>query len=286
MRNLCNSLGWSPPSDDRDLADFLFEKLTGFGPLELLIQSISGNAVPLVELQRRLFGDSPFAERATAALLALATFAKRQHDKRVLLPTRLHMFFRGLPALFACVNPLCGHAREHHPHPILGRLHTHARERCHCGGRVYELATHRECGTAFLRGYMDGPHGDFLWHLPSGPLREGHQAPLLEVQFLVDGEPHRDETDQCTAAWLDIRSGRLLYQRPADAAGFREVYLPGGGAGKASGAFVNSQHRPVGLLNDEALLLHFSRVAARPALAAHRRAVERELRTVANAVSS
>jgi ATP-dependent helicase YprA (DUF1998 family) len=32
--------------------------------------------------------------------------------KRVLLPTRLHMFFRGLPALFACVNPRCEHVRE------------------------------------------------------------------------------------------------------------------------------------------------------------------------------
>ena len=55
---------------------------------------------------------------------------------------------------------------------------------------------------------------------------------------------------------------------------------------KASGAFVNSQQRPVGLLNDEALLLHFSRVAVPAALSAHRRAVERELRTVAKAVSS
>jgi hypothetical protein len=55
---------------------------------------------------------------------------------------------------------------------------------------------------------------------------------------------------------------------------------------KASGAFVNSQHCPVGLLNDEALLLHFSRVAVPPALTAHRRAVERELRTVGRAASS
>ncbi len=230
VSGLCQALGWKLPSESIDLADFLFEKLTGFGPLELLIQSVSGTAIPLEELQSRLFGDTPFAERATAALLALATFAKRQHDKRVLLPTRLHIFFRGLPALFACANPRCEHVRERHPKPMLGRLHTHARERCACGGRVYELATHRECGTAFLRGYMDGPHGDFLWHLPSGPLREGHQAPLLEVELLVEGDPHRDETDQCTTAWLDIRSGRLLYQTPADATGFRQVYLPGGGA--------------------------------------------------------
>lgn len=230
VTDLCRALGWNAPLEDADLADFLFDKLTAFGPLELLIQSVSGTAMPLEELQTRLFGSSAAAEPAAGALLAIATFAKRQHDRRVLLPTRLHMFFRGLPALFACVNPRCEHVREGHTRHILGRLHTHARERCECGGRVYEFATHRECGTAFLRGYMEGPHGDFLWHLPSGPLREGHQTPLLEVEVLVEGEPHRDETDQCTTAWLDIRSGRLLYQAPAESIGFREVYLPGAGA--------------------------------------------------------
>jgi hypothetical protein len=55
---------------------------------------------------------------------------------------------------------------------------------------------------------------------------------------------------------------------------------------KASGAFVNSQHRAVGLLNDEALLLHFSQVAVPRALAAHQRAVEHELRRAAKMVSS
>jgi DEAD/DEAH box helicase/MrfA Zn-binding domain/Helicase conserved C-terminal domain len=233
---LCIALGWDAPADSADLGDFLFHRLTGFGPLELLIDRVSGTAIPLAELQNRLFGNSGSAERAMAALLALATFAKRQHDQRVLLPTRLHMFFRGLPALYACVNPNCDHVRESHHRHILGRLHTHARERCECGARVYELATHRECGTAFLRAYMNGPHGNFLWHLPSGRLREGQETPLLEVEILVDGEPHRDETDQCTTAWLDVRSGRVLYQAPPDTNGFREVYLPCDGAewGKAA----------------------------------------------------
>lgn len=85
---------------------------------------------------------------------------------------------------------------------------------------MYELLTHRECGIAFLRGYTDGPHGDFLWHVPSGPLREGHQALLTEIEFLVDGEPHRDQADRCLTAWLDIRSGRLLHQAPTNADGF------------------------------------------------------------------
>jgi len=227
--NLCRAIGWQQPAPDRDLADFLFERLTGFGPAERLIRIVAGTAVPLPELEQSLFSSSLLAQRATAALIAIATYARRQSDKRVLLPTRLHMFFRGLPALFACVNPACSHVRERHQNPILGRLHTHARERCDCGARVYELETHRECGTAFLRGYMDGPHGDFLWHLPSGPLREGHQVPLIEVELLVDGEPHHDQADRCITAWLDMRSGRLLHQPPANAAGFRRVFLPDAG---------------------------------------------------------
>jgi ATP-dependent helicase YprA (DUF1998 family) len=224
VAGLCHTLRWDQPVPSRDLADFLYERLIGFGPAELMIESIAGTAMPLPELERTIFGQTPFAERATAALIALATFAQRQRDRRVLLPTRLHMFFRGLPALFACSNPECDHARERSPQAILGRLHTHARERCQCGSRVYELATHRECGTAFLRGYLDGPRGDFLWHLPSGILREGHQAPLTEVELLLDGEPHHDQADRCLPVWIDIRSGRVFHQEPDDTTGFRRAY--------------------------------------------------------------
>jgi hypothetical protein len=69
-----------------------------------MIDSVAGTALPLPELERTIFGETPLAERATAALIALATFAQRQRDRRVLLPTRLHMFFRGLrPCLPASI---------------------------------------------------------------------------------------------------------------------------------------------------------------------------------------
>jgi ATP-dependent helicase YprA (DUF1998 family) len=224
--DLASTLNWPPLVDTDDLADFLFHRLSGFGPLELLIQSVSGAALALHELESRLFSHSPVASQATAVVIALATYARRASDQRVLLPTRLHMFFRGLPGLFACSDASCSQARDNSPDRILGRLHTHLREGCGCGARVYELLTHRECGTAFLRGYIDGPEGDFLWHLPSGPLREGHQAPLTEVELLVDGEPHSDQMADCIEAWLDVRSGRLLRAEPNVSLGFRKVYLP------------------------------------------------------------
>ncbi len=226
VSELAADLKWPTLADGDDLADYLFTNLTGFGPAERLIQLVSGRAMPLPDVEKELFGARDLSERATASLIALATYARRARDKRVLLPTRLHMFFRGLPALFACLNPQCNGVREQHEKRILGRLHTHARERCQCGSRVYELSTHRECGTAFIRGYMSGPHGDFLWHEPSGLLREGHQAPLVEIEALIEREPHTERADRCVAAWIDIRSGRILHAAPEDMVGFRKVFLP------------------------------------------------------------
>ncbi|MBV9993558.1 MAG: DEAD/DEAH box helicase [Alphaproteobacteria bacterium] len=230
VSELAGRLGWRKLKAEDDLADYLYEALSGFGPLELLIGLVSGKASALPELQDALFPGSDSANRATATLLALATFAKRRHDGRILLPTRLHMFFRGLPGLYACADLACSHARVSDANAIIGRLHTHLRDACDCGSRVYELFTHRECGSAFLRGYMTDAHGDFLWHIPSGHLREGYQTPLVEVELLIESEPHPEQAVSCIEAWLDVRSGKLVYETPTDRAGFRRVFLPGGAA--------------------------------------------------------
>lgn len=226
VSTLALELGWAALDEAADLSNYLFQRLTGLGPMELLVRLVSGAAIALVDLERQLFPSSKHAPAATASLLALATYARRKSDQRVLLPTRLHMFFRGLPGLFACSDPTCRDAREQRTDRIVGRLHTHLREGCSCGSRVYELLTHRECGTAFLRGYIDGPHGDFLWHLPSGSLRATETPPLSEIELLVDGVPHPDRLGECLEVWLDVKSGRLAHAEPDAALGFRKVYIP------------------------------------------------------------
>lgn len=230
LGRLAQDLQWPAISASADLQDYLFARLNGFGPLEELIQAVAGAAVPLRELGKRIFGpDQATSELATAALIALATFARRESDQRVLLPTRLHMFFRGLPSLFACCDPDCDARRDSTAGiNVLGRLHTHLSHACVCSSksRMYELLTHRECGSAFLKGYLDSPNGDFLWHMPSGPLREGHEEPLIEIELLVEKEPHHDREDQCVEAWLDVRSGRLVRMPPTFMDGFRKVYIP------------------------------------------------------------
>ncbi|MGX9147282.1 DEAD/DEAH box helicase [Mesorhizobium sp. 128a] len=217
-------LGWPEPPSSEDLPDYLFANLTGFPVFEKLVELVSGQAIALADLQKQLFENHPGGARALAALLALGPFARRRVDDRVLLPTRLHMFFRGLPGLFACVDPNCSQARHQGSDRILGRLHTHQRRQCLCGARIFELLTHRECGTAYLRGYADRPQPDFLWSTPSGPFREGHQPPLVEVEMLM--EPPNSRFGDCVAAWLDMRSGKLDYSGEKPAQGFTRVYLP------------------------------------------------------------
>ncbi|MGS8551733.1 hypothetical protein, partial [Salmonella enterica] len=62
------------------MRDWLFENLTGFGPLEKLIELVSGKAEKLDDLGKKLFADAPgaTAEKATDALLALGSHAQRR----------------------------------------------------------------------------------------------------------------------------------------------------------------------------------------------------------------
>ncbi|MYG00419.1 DEAD/DEAH box helicase, partial [Candidatus Poribacteria bacterium] len=147
VASLAEALDWKPLNNTEDLAGFLFDRLSGFGPLESLIKQVSGSAMALHDLENSIFPEKDDRKKAMAALLALTTFAKRNSDKRVLLPTRLHLLFRGLPGLFACCNPNCCKRRggDTDAASLLGRLYTQASYTCDCPerARIYELLTHR-----------------------------------------------------------------------------------------------------------------------------------------------
>ncbi len=242
---LANSLGWPPPGHPDELDRYLFERLTNWGPAEEMISLISGRATEFTALSRALFPNSPSEriERATDVLLALATFARRRRgagdEGRVLMPSRLHLFFRGLPAQFACTDTNCRDRRAADltadGGQLLGRLHTQPLLQCSCGSRTYELVTHRSCGTAFLRGYLEGQNGDFLWHEASGLIgSDDLGTQLCEVQLLVE-PPHPEAIQQgeVIEAWLDARTGRLKTNRPDPIEGWLRVHLPALGSGNA-----------------------------------------------------
>jgi ATP-dependent helicase YprA (DUF1998 family) len=225
-------LGWSIPpaiaaNDELAARQHICRMLTGFGPLELLLKQASGNATDFAEIARMLFpnSDQSEAERATDGLLALGTFARRTEagrEEQPLLPTRVHLLFRGLPPLFACINSSCSERRHPSEDTLLGRLYTEPRTQCDCGGRVFEILTHRDCGAAYLRAFSTNAKADFLWHERGGILTE-FGKPLHEVHLLLE-EPHPDQLAAAEPLVIDVQTGRVLSKTVEETRGTRLCY--------------------------------------------------------------
>lgn len=235
IQPLQDALSWPAiPSSLSEIREYLFNLLTGWGPAEQMVEYVSGNAVQLSQLSSHLFPNAPkpLAERATEALIALGSFAYRNADDQVFLPTRLHLLYRGVPGLYACINPECNVRLDSTPPdiPILGKLYTSPRLHCDCDilARVYELLTHRDCGAAFIRGYLRQPDADFLLHEQINDLGLDPDSSdrLFEIQLLVDGEPHGNAMDDCSTLWLDIKTGRIQGVDPGNEEGFVRVFAP------------------------------------------------------------
>jgi ATP-dependent helicase YprA (DUF1998 family) len=170
---------------------------------------VTGSPTPAGDLAQILFPGAPTAEQAVEGLIALVTFAFDSSDRRPFLPLRLHLLFRGLGGVYACVDPKCSVRRGSHSKPRLGRLYATPRLYCDCGARVYELLTHRRCGAAFLRGFWRENDERFLWHeAPRGQGPVGER--LLEVHLLVEPERSRPGDRQL---YLHIRTGRVVEKR-------------------------------------------------------------------------
>ncbi|WP_066400356.1 DEAD/DEAH box helicase [Neobacillus mesonae] len=237
VTEIAASLGWSEPSVN--LADYLYERLTNWGPAEMLVHSVSGKAMKLNELSSKLFPavNKQLARSATESLIALGSYARRESDNKIFLPTRLHLFYRGLPGLYACTNPECSERldKESEAAPILGRLYTVPLLHCNCEAkaRVFELLTHRDCGTAFLRGYIRGDEGNFLLHEPTNFIGtdEDEGDKLFEIELLVGQEPHENAQKDCIECWLDVTTGQMYEKKPANEDGFIRVFKPVGQVG-------------------------------------------------------
>lgn len=214
LRQLLGGLGVPFPKGAQtqdDLRHIVQLWLNQFGPAALAANRITSAPESLRTIAQQVFSDAVGAERAMESLLALMSFARDKKSGRVFAPVRSHLFFRGLPGLYACVNPKCSHRTNPDQAGILGRLFSTPRLRCECGSRVYELLTHRDCGAAFIRGYLSDEHGDFLWHERSTGLWS--DLDLLETHLLVEPDRESRRQSKSTAGvrtWLHIPTGRLV----------------------------------------------------------------------------
>jgi hypothetical protein len=244
------------PGND-PLQRVLHQLLVDLPPLNLLLNitsgadALQGGAQPIEALSRRLFPDEPAtAQAATNALVELATLARITPDALPLLSARVHVFFRGLPGLWACTNPGCTEIPEELRGGPTGKLFYQPTRSCRCGARVFELHTCRACGSAFLHTYSTSPGAPtYLWSEDLGDaddIEESRQQ-LQPLQLLIcppDSDPksfaHKDYRD-CI---LDTSSGRIIHDSShlEDRSRARYIFAPSNETDDLPGLFSSCPH--------------------------------------------
>lgn len=172
----------------------------------------SGPAQRVEELAGLLFPDieTDLAKRATNTLVELGSIARKDNESAPLLSARVHIFFRGLPGLWACIDPDCTSiprlCREKwDTPPPTGALYVQPRHTCECGARVFELYTCRSCGTAYMKAFaLDPLDPSYLWTEDIGEVDD--RSSTVHPIFFGLEEPINYQ--DATVNYMDVMTGR------------------------------------------------------------------------------
>lgn len=152
IRMFANKIYCEEPTSNPRL--WLFNNILRYKPFVTLFENCRGKAVSYDELQIKSIGDN--TEKGLKAfenLLLLAPLA-RDENNNVLFPARIHLFFRGLNGIYACLNPNC---ECHHDGGgiHLGNLYAVNYGQCpKCHSKIYEILNDRRCGSLFIKTYI------------------------------------------------------------------------------------------------------------------------------------
>lgn len=189
----------------------LYEALEDFPPMSTLINLTMKEALPVGSIATKVFPNIPdsLPAKAVTTLIALGSVARLESNQPSLLPCRVHSFYRGLPGLWVCMDPMCTELEESVRGGIVGKLYSQPRDMCACGARVLELYTCRNCGTAYARAYTNKlEEPDFLWSESGGEFRTltGRVVEINPLDLLLEDPLVISDVEP---AEYDIVSGRL-----------------------------------------------------------------------------
>lgn len=196
------------------VAQWLYANLEKFKPLLEIMKHSRGNAIKFSELAKAIFPESTkeISEKASSVILSIAPMAK-DINGNVLFPTRLHMMFRGIEGIYACVNPACSSKRPEDDFPF-GQVYFNIHDDlCKCGGKIYELVNDRYCGAIYLKGFIDASStgNSYIW--PKNSLI--NDAALTEIGLYVVNDDLKQQfeiTKDSTIAYLNAKTGLITKQ--------------------------------------------------------------------------
>jgi len=210
------------PTDN--LQRTLHKALKGYPPLNFLVNITMVQAVTVQELAKQIFPNTPVNEglKAVSHLLVIGSAAREAEGGASLLPARLHTFFRGLPGLWACMDPDCSEISSEHDSPV-GKLYAQPRQSCGCGAPVLEYYTCRYCGTSYARAYTNNlDERTYLWGQSGVRITTEDQViEAFQPLDLLLQEPN--DPSKGFAANYDIATGRLDPKTLSDKV--RRVYI-------------------------------------------------------------
>ena len=180
-----------PDDATRGIAqEWLYDNLPKYEAFIELYKLCREGAKSYSDIKNKLFGSCREAEDALDALLVLVSLAEKNGN--ILFPVRLHMFLRGLQGLYACSNPNCtcgAHYSEREKLP-LGKVISTPKDRCDCGGKIYELVNHVKCGALYLKVYVQKVSGQPYWYVfPREGLQSGENK-LDEMLLYIVPKGH------------------------------------------------------------------------------------------------
>lgn len=187
--------------------EWLYDNLPKYQAFIKLNELCRDGAKSYSVIKESLFGQKAEGDKALDALLVLVSLAAK--DGNILFPVRLHMFLRGLQGLYACSNPKCTYAkhsdRENLP---LGNVISIPKDKCECGGKIYELVNHIKCGALYLKVFVQKTEGQPYWYVFPQRGLNGDANSLKEMLlYVVPQNYQRHKKDKMGS--LDSLTGRL-----------------------------------------------------------------------------
>lgn len=206
-----------PDSTDVSQAqEWLYDNLPQYEAFVKLNLLCRDGAKSYSNIRQELFGDSINGADALDALLSVVSLASK--DGNILFPVRLHMFLRGLQGLYACSNPRCSHANYSQSEKLpLGKVISISKEKCECGGRIYELVNHIKCGALYLKVFVQPSNSEGLpyWYVFQNRGLNGDSNSLKEMLLFVVPEGYQKGAKDKIGS-LDPYTRKLYLNRKDD----------------------------------------------------------------------
>lgn len=198
-----------------DAKIWMYHHLLDYEPFAKLIKKCRGDAIALSSLGEEIYPDldGENAAKAVSLLISIAQLATSKKGE-VLFPAKMHLLFRGLKGVFACVNSKCKNHHTDHGITVGDVFINNQKQTCpSCGSMVYELYEDRRCGALFYKGYIDETelktktNRTYLWHYPG----QKPDTKIREIHLYIPEEgftaPHTSSPNRIKPCYMNMQNG-------------------------------------------------------------------------------